>query len=360
MQLFLVQSICPLGVEVTVISLRHDSNSIVAAELETAGARVVEFPFPRLFSPKSFWRLVRFMRQEKFDLLQAYLTYSNILGPLAGRLSGTPVIASLRNAGYDQKRYPVQRAAIESLVLRYFAQYVIANGREVANFWRKRLGNMPIDVLVNAVDAAPHIDPEERRALRMQLVGDPERILILSVGRLTHQKGFHDLLKAFYILHASFPSAVLVIAGGGNMSAELMLRVQELQLQGYVYLLGVRNDVSKLLGAADVYVNSSYWEGTPVSVLEAMAAGLPIVATSVGENSYLLSNGAGVIVSPGNPEEMAVELLKLLNDPDKRHTLGLAAQNQVRSSYGRAAWRRKLFAYYAKVTSRANIYLHGI
>jgi len=360
MQLFLVQSLLPLGIEVTVISLRQSPNSSVSAELEAAGAKVITFPFPRLFSPGSFWKLVQFLRREKFDLLQAYLTYSNIIGTLAGKLSGTPVIASLRNAGVDEKRYTSQRAAIETFVLRHLAKHVIANGYGVADFWQKRLGNLSIDVLVNSIDDISPLNEEERRALRIKLVGSSERILILSVGRLTYQKGFHDLLQAFHKIHERFPLAALIIAGEGSMYEELLSRIQKMQLQEHVFLLGVRDDVPKLLGAADIYVNSSYWEGTPVSVLEAMAAGLPIVATLVGETPHLLEAGAGILVSPGNPEVMANALFDLLGDSQKRHFLGLAALSRVRSSYNRMAWTQKLLTYYANVSPIAGTYLSRI
>ena len=98
MQVFLAQSLQPLGIELTVVNLSHYGEPSLVSQLEAAGVRIVDFPFPRLFSPISFFRLVKFLRQEKFDLVHAYLTYSNIVGSLAGRLTGIPVIASLRNA----------------------------------------------------------------------------------------------------------------------------------------------------------------------------------------------------------------------------------------------------------------------
>ena len=102
MQLFLVETLRPLGVDVTVIDLGDSSGSSMPSRLRAAGAQVVSYPFPRLFSPGSFIRLVDFLREQQFDLLHSYLTYSNIVGPLAGGLTGTPVIASLRSAGFNR------------------------------------------------------------------------------------------------------------------------------------------------------------------------------------------------------------------------------------------------------------------
>lgn len=356
MQVFLVRSLQPLGIDLTVVNLSNYADPTLVAQLEAAGARVVAFPFPRLFSPASFFRLVRFLRKEKFDLVHAYLTYANILAPLAGRLSGTPVIASLRNAEYRHHKY-VLRKYIEDFSFQHLAQRVMANGNAVGDFARKRSGKTPVDVIVSAVDMIPLLVEVERDSLRHELVGDVQRPLILSVGRLTRAKGFFDLLDAFKIVHSAQPNAALVIAGGGVLQDNLIDHIHKLDLQNDVFLLGPRHDIPRLLASADIYVNSSHWEGTPVSVLEAMSAGLPVVATIVGENPYLLSQETGRLVPPGQPEKLAAELISLLNSPQTRIELGRAARIRIKENYGRHLWCRNILALYTKITPRANEYL---
>jgi glycosyltransferase involved in cell wall biosynthesis len=358
MQLFLIESLRPLGIELTVISLRDSSDSPVVPQLQAAGARIVTFPFPSLFSPGSFLKLVNFLRAEKFDLLHAYLTYSNIIGPLAGALAGTPTIASLRNADFKRKSYSPQRVLLETLSMRHVATRVMANGIVVGELARQRVKNWrPVDIIPNAVDFVPAISQTEREQLRQELIGDSKRPLILSVGRLTQAKGFFDLLEAFAVVHAQYPAAALVIAGRGTLIDGLTARMQELGLTGSVFLLGMRNDVPRLLNAADFYVNSSHWEGTPVSVLEAMAAGLPIVATKVGESPYLLDEGAGLLVSPHQPQELAEALIALLASPEKCTQLGQIARERVRRYYSRETWRKSLLDLYAQITPKAKPYL---
>jgi glycosyltransferase involved in cell wall biosynthesis len=354
MQLFLVETLRPLGIELTVISLSDSSNLPVAAKLQEAGARVVTFPFPKLFSPGSFLKLVNFLRVEKFDLLHAYLTYSNIVGSLAGALTGTPTIASLRNADFEHKGYTPQREFIETFSMRHIATRVMANGLVVADFARERMkGQRPIDIIPNAVDFVPAIPESERRALREEITGNANRPFVLSVGRLTAAKGFPDLLEAFSTVREQFPAAALVIAGGGTLLDELKLQIERLHLQGQVFLLGRRNDVPRLLASADIYVNSSHWEGTPVSVLEAMAAGLPIVATKVGESPHLLDEGAGVLVSPHQPQELAAALIGLLASPEKCAQLGPSARERMGRYYSRETWRKSLLDLYAQITPKA-------
>ncbi len=356
MQLFLAQSLQPLGIELTVVNLSYSAEPALVDQLKSLGVRIVSFPFPRLFSPISFLQLVRFLRKEKFDLVHAYLTYSNIVGSFAGRLSGIPVIASLRSTKYPPHKYAFRRQ-LEDFSLRCLAYCVMANGNAVAEFARTRSGKTPVDVIVNAVDLIPPISEEEKNSIRHELVGNIQRPLILSVGRLTSAKGFFDLLDGYKIIQSTHPSAALVIAGGGTLNDDLVRRMHELELQNDVFLLGTRHDVPSLLAAADIYVNSSLWEGTPVSVLEAMAAGLPIVATTVGESPFLLSQGAGLLVPPSQPEKLAAAIISLLDSPQKRTELGLAARMRIIEDYGRDIWSRNILALYAKKLPKANEYL---
>lgn len=363
MQLFLVRSLCPLGIDVTVISLNHSSASPLPADLQAAGARVVTFPFPKLFSPFAFAHLTRFLRRERFDLLHGYLTYSNIVGSLAARLSGTPFLGSFRNTGYDSSRTRAGRAKLEAFCLRHFADGILANGYAVADFGRRQVGeDIAIDVLPNAVDIniIPQFSPSQKTALRRDLVGDAERPLILSVGRLTPQKGFEHLIQAFARVRETHPSAALVIAGDGRQRESLAAQIRALGLAGHAFLLGQRDDVPRLLAVADIYVNSSLLEGMPVSVLEAMAAGLPIAATSVGDTPYVLDADSGVLVPPAQPEALASALTALLDDPKRRAALGVAARRRVQAQYSPQAWTRGLLTFYAKCTSRAEPYLEKL
>ena len=343
MQMFLVETLQPLNIELTVISLLESSGSTFEKRLKDAGIRVVHFHFEQLFSPVSFFHIVGFLRKEKFDLLHAYLTYSNIVGPLAGSLSGTPTIASIRSAGFDGKKQSKKRYDVETFVIRHFATRIMANGVAVEKFVRHRLKeSRRVDTIPNAVDMIPIISADERMRIRREIAGDSNLYLIITVGRLSSAKGFADLLNAFSIVHAQSPDAVLIIAGGGSLMDDLTAQVKKLGLDGCVKMLGARTDVSRLLASADIYVNSSHREGTPVSVLEAMSAGLPVVATNVGENPYLLDADTGIIVPPHHPEKLASALISLINSDELRTRYGNSARERIKNYYSRDAWRKKL------------------
>ena len=136
-------------------------------------------------------------------------------------------------------------------------------------------------------------------------------------------------------------------------------QIKKLGLQEQVILLGSRTDVPRLLAAADIYINSSHWEGTPVSVLEAMSAGLPVIATRVGENPYLLEPDAGVLVHPHQPQELAAALVYLLSSEDRCHKLGAVARERVRNYYTPEIWRYNLLKLYSELTPNAVPYLES-
>lgn len=185
-------------------------------------------------------------------------------------------------------------------------------------------------------------------------------MLLLSVGRLTPQKGFEHLLKAFALVHEIHPTVALAIAGDGRELEPLAAQIHSLGLDGHAFLLGQRDDVPRLLAAADIYVNSSLLEGTPVSVLEAMAVGLPIVATSVGDTSHLLEGDAGILVPPAESEKLADALIGLLSNSVRQAALGKSARARAQKEYSPQAWTRNLLKFYSKFTPNAKPILQKV
>jgi len=353
MLVFLAESVQPLKIELSVASLKDPADTPIARELKLLGADVHSFDFPHLFNPKSFFHLLQFVRTNRFDVIHAHLSNANILGVLMGKLASVPVITSLRSSGLDVRYQKPGRVKLENWVVRHGAKRVMGNGWSVGEFARKRYSPREIDVLPNAVELIPPLSDPERYSIRRDISGDASRTLILSVGRLTPIKGFSDLIAAFNDLHQSHPSACLVIAGEGDQRPSLEAQIGKLNLAGHVFLLGARQDVPRLLGSADLYVNSSLIEGLPVSVLEAMAAGLPVIATRVGDNPNVVIPGTGLLVDPHQPEQMASALRSLLDNPELCVQLGRKGRDRIAKDFNRARWLHQLISLYAKVTPAA-------
>ncbi len=337
------------GFTPTVISLRPRDDAPFYAELELLGVEVVIFPCRRLFAPRQIGQLIRFLHQKRFAILHTHLSHANILGALVGRLTHTPVVASLHNTREHKRRFHAIRELLETLALRYGVRRVIAVGDVVAEAQQPRLGNKALDTIPNAVGSIAGLPPQERIALRQELAGDPARPILLSVGRLAMQKGYADLCHAFAIVQQAHPSTTLLIAGAGELQAELAELIRTLGLSESIRLLGPRSDVPRLLAAADLYVSAAHWEGLPIAVLEAMAAGLPVIATNVGDVPRVLVDGTGLTVPPHQPEALATAMSQMLNDPQRMRRYGAAAQAHVYHTYSPHVWLEQLLTLYREV-----------
>lgn len=349
LQVRLAEAARARDVKLTVISLSHKSHAPLLDQLDTLGVCTITFHAGHWLDPRRIWRMTRFLRDGRFDVLQTHLAYSNVIGAMAGRLAGASVLATLHSTdSHPRPRHAVRRQ-LETWALRYGAQRVVAVGYSVAEAHRQRLRGKPIDVIFNAVPTMLGLSPAERAALRAELTGDPSRPLLIAVGRLTAAKGYGDLIEAFAMVHQVHPSAYLIIAGDGGLRAELAKQVAALRLTESVMLLGARDDVPRLLAASDLYVSASHWEGLPVSVLEAMAAGLPVVVTGVGDVPRVVVDGTGVVLLPRQPAALAAAMRSLLEDPIRRQALGAAAQAHVARHFGIDAWFDQILALYREV-----------
>jgi glycosyltransferase involved in cell wall biosynthesis len=149
------------------------------------------------------------------------------------------------------------------------------------------------------------------------------------IGRLTQQKGHAVLLRAIKIALAVRPLHLLVI-GSGELESKLRKLVHILNIEEYVHFLGSRNDVLDILPHLDLLVSSSLWEGFPTILLEAMALGVPVVATDVSGSRELVQDGVtGILVPPGHPTRLAEGILAMLSDPHRAKAMAIQAQQQA-------------------------------
>ncbi|MEK7325404.1 MAG: glycosyltransferase [Chloroflexota bacterium] len=349
LQITLAEAFQKHDVSLTIINLHQTINSPIPNQLKALGARVLTFPAHYALDPARLWKVIRFLRREPFDVLQTHLTAATVVGAIAGLLTDIPVVATLHTAGNDPTLSRPARHTLETLALKYGARRVVAVGRVVAEAHRQRLGRKPIDIIPNAVASGYSISPEERMALRAEITGDPACPLVIAVGRLSPPKGYPDLIDAFAAVNSTHPSARLAIAGGGALYDEINARITARDLMGRVILLGARNDVPRLLAAGDIFVSASHWEGLPVAVLEAMAVGLPVVATSVGDVPDVVVPGTGLIVPPHQPAALATTIRTLLDDPEQGRQLGMAGRAHVVRNYAVEAWADKLLKLYSEL-----------
>ena len=336
------------GIEVLVIGLKPDRyKPDVPDRLRAHGAQVIELSYRKIYDPRTIPALVALLKKERVDLVHTHLSHANILGSVAANIVGLPVVTTLHNTNTVQRKSLGLRKKIEQYCLRNLTSRVIAVGENVAGVYRPLIKEGALDVIPNAVGFGEKITASQKNAIRAELAGDADRLLLLAVGRLLPQKGYHDMLTAFARLHERFPKTFLAIVGVGELQNTLLEYTRSLGLSVHVRFLGERGDVPQLLAAADVFLNSSHWEGLSIAMLEAMMAGLPVVATSVGDAAILLSTGGGVLSEPKDPAPFALAMESAIIDPEKMRSMGRVAREYVERNYAADSWLDKLLTCYA-------------
>ena len=193
---------------------------------------------------------------------------------------------------------------------------------------------------------------QARHDLRAELNLPDDALLLGILSRLTEQKGIPYVLEAFKPIAAEFPNAMLVIAGAGELEEALKARVQSLNLGARVLFLGWREDAQAVLRGLDVFLMPSLWEGFGLTLLEAMGARLPVIASHVSAIPEIVVHGeTGYLVAPRDPEAIEYALRLLLPDRLLRQHLGLNGEDRVESAFGVGTMAEKTMGVYGEVMS---------
>lgn len=338
------------GIPLTIVTLRPN-NKGVQDKIEAVGGRVVEFPSRKLRDWGRLQALGQFLESENVDVMHTHLTMANILGQWLGWRLKIPTVSSLHNI-HMRSQNNFWHHQLENWLLNNKAAAVVAVGESVAAAHADRLKQQKIRVIHNAVPDFKPLREHECMETRCELTnGYPDRTVLLAIGRLERQKAFTDLLEAMAIHLRTHPDTHLAIAGDGPLRPVLEDRCAVLGIEHRVQLLGVRHDVPRLMMAADVYVNSSHWEGLPISMLEALSAGLPVVATRVGEVVHVVDSATAELVEPGQPIDLAAALDMIVASPQRRRALGAAGRKLIHQRYSATIWVDQLLDLYHEVST---------
>jgi glycosyltransferase involved in cell wall biosynthesis len=304
-----------------------------------AGAQL--FYVDKFGESSTTWRFFRSLRRtiREFhpDLIHTWLYSANFWGRLAGRSLGLRrLIASERSISTP---YPLGARVAERLLR---CTTWTANSQACAQRVRGFLG-VPahrMNVLYNAVELPDRNVQADRIEVRKELGLGPEQRLVLMVGRLTGLKDYPTLFRAARRVCDGEPRVTFLCAGHGELETALRQELARRTLTDRVRLLGLRQDIPRLLSAADVFCLSSRFEGFPNAVAEAMAAGLPVICTRFeGVGEVVQDGGTGLLVGVGDDEALARKVLELLADTGARERLGRSAREWVRENL---SWDRLL------------------
>jgi glycosyltransferase involved in cell wall biosynthesis len=288
-------------------------------------ASVVEFPIRGFARPHSGWQLLsfaRWCRRERIAVVQTCDLYANTFGLPGAALAGVPVrIGSRRELNPDKTAGQIraQRTAYR------FATKVVANSPAAGRQLRQEgLAPESIAVIPNGVDL---------EAFTARTPSDRVR-RIVTVANLRPEKEHETLIASAAALVHSYPELRFQIIGDGPRKRELQELVKARGLDRQIEFLGHRDDVPRLLASADAFVLPSRSEAFPNGAIEAMAAGLPVVASAVGGLLDLIDDGrTGLLVTPSQPEALTAALRSLIENPTQAAAIGRAARAAVQRRY---------------------------
>ncbi|HEY3443682.1 MAG TPA: glycosyltransferase [Paludibaculum sp.] len=203
----------------------------------------------------------------------------------------------------------------------------VAVGEEVRRSYQEWYGAEPAATIRNGIDTASFLRPRARQQWRAAHGFGDSDFLVVSVGRLDPQKNPLALIDAFAAAFRNDVSAQLLMAGDGSLRGSAVQQASELGVAARVHFLGTQADVAEMLVAGDVFALASDWEGTPLAVMEAMAAGLPVVARAVGGVPELVLDGeTGLLTPAGAQAAFAEALARMGAQPEMRAAMGNAAR----------------------------------
>jgi len=291
----------------------------------------------RGFQPAVVFQLARIIKKKGIDIIHCQRHKPTVYGTLATYMTGKKpkVISHVR--GLNRTR-SLQRKLLNWALFRRISRIIAVSNAVRDDIVRTNPMSFPDKVVTiyNGIDVEPYTDCSlNKEQARIHLgLPDEEVFVYGTVGRLAETKGQEILLKAFARVYEKYPKSRLILAGKGRLESELRSLAVELNIHERVLFLGYRTDVPVVLRACDVFVLPSIAEGLPGALLEAMATGVPVIASRVGGVPEILNSPAGTMVSPSSVDELANAMERLYNmDEVERNDIGKALRERVRAEF---------------------------
>jgi sugar transferase (PEP-CTERM/EpsH1 system associated) len=362
MVVHLARALDPGQYRVTVCCLEDPGE--LAAELHGSHVPVVSLG-KHGFSPSTVARLARRLRREHVRIVHTHNPGAHLYGTVAAKMAGVPAVVHTRHG-------PRVDAARSSFFFRRWLSNwtcsAVGVSQDTAQLLVQSAGIAAekVTMIANGVPI-PRIRPEDRAAVRGEL-GIPEGAPTIGiVARLSPEKEHRTLLTAFAHLTKTVPAAHLLIVGDGPLRNALETQVLEAGIARQVHLTGFRTDVDRMLAAMDVFVLCSSFEGTSLTLLEAMGAGLPIVATAVGGTPEVIGSPANALLVPArDAEALSRALVAALSQPDATRAMAARAQARMKAHYETESMARQYEELYRRVqggsfdTGKHHLFCQGL
>ena len=321
----------PERFEPVVCCINHEN--VIGHEIRKTGVPMsVLGLMPGLRHPWHVAGIRRYLRETTPTIVHTFLLTASLYGRLAAVLERVPIVIGTEVNVYERKR---AHHVLAERLLMAGTDRVIVSANSVRDFYVDQIHADPdkIDVVYNAVDWKSIEPTRSREQMRASLGIDQDARVAGVIARLTEQKGHRYLLEA--LTAPALADLHLIVVGDGELRETLSAGAQRLGVAGRVHFLGARRDLGDLLAAMDVFVMPSLWEGLPLSMILAMGAALPVVATAVAGIPEILESGTtGWLVPPADSAALTAALAGVFADRARAAAVGEAARRSVLPRFG--------------------------
>ncbi len=343
---WLVQGIDREKFSVTVVCLSENSPEFAAELRQAYGIQCISYGMNRykvdvISDARVGLQLAKLIRGHQFDLIHAHASKPGFLARIAALGTGIPVLYSPHcfafHAGAGRMTILIT-SFLERLAALFTTRFVVVSEGERELAFQYRVGRQgQITVIYTGIDPAPFRQPVDISYLKASLGIPVSAPVIGSVGRLSTQKSPSDFVQIAETVHKSKPDAHFVWIGDGPLEENVRNLSNALQLESTIHWLGQRSDVHKLLHLFDCLILTSRWEGFPLVILEAMAAGVPVVATDILGTRELIEHGVNGWLAPvRDAESLAGLVLNLLANPGKADAFRQASGARIENEFTRS------------------------
>ncbi len=301
------------------------------------------------------FRLTRFIKRGKYTIVHTHSSKAGILGRWAAWLAGTPIIVhTVHGWGHTPRQHLlVQKIYIllEKLTLPITTQLIVVSPRDIEKGIKADIGRAEdYTVIRSGIELDRFGHPKISREKMRTSLDIPQNVPVIgTVARLSPQKAPLDFVRAMAIVAKNIENAHFVIVGDGALRAQVETLAEELGIAHKLHLIGLRRDIPELIVTFDIFALSSLWEGLPRVLPQAMATGLPIVATAVDGNTEAVTDGEnGFLTPPGNPSAFAKAIIKLLHNPQLAKQMGQASKAHA-TEFGAKKMVDNIAALYTKL-----------
>jgi glycosyltransferase involved in cell wall biosynthesis len=299
------------------------------------------------------WKISRAMRRESCVLAHFHDGLAVGVGGRAARRANVPIRIVTQGAEFPLKTNPFSRNKYADV------DAVIAVSQRVREVLEK--GRVPadrIEVIPSGIDLGPFAENNDKDFLRREFGFSPDSFLVGIVAPLGDGKGHRTLIEAAKFLKSHLSKIKIIIIGGGALELELAEQARGLGVGDLVFFLGFRDDAPRFLASLDAFVLMSDAEGLGASIMDAMAARLPVVATRAGGLPEVVADGeTGLLIPPGHPEDLAKAIFGLYTDRELAERLGNRGFEVVRRKFSAEAMVSRIMNLYEKIAERKKIKL---